>query len=449
MKTDRTMIDNQPQKTVVTDDSKKRYGMKHPVGTGPGIANVITGLCLGALAGWAIGWRAGAIYKNFSVFEDAKAWETLPVTFAEWGLCIGAVMGIITICLYFHIVLKKLQRVCNDNTNTNFSTFCERRFKMNKTSMIFITLLSMFFLFGCLPSLHPLYTDETVTFDEQLIGKWYDDGGMWSFYKTGDKQYGLNITSDKKGDKPARFDVHLVQLGKYRFIDLYPPKDTIEEMPEMSRFNMVRGHTFMKLDLAEPNLMLQWISFADLIKEDPNVLKHEMLDEDPKILITAEPNELQRVLIENLDKLLAGDKPGQLKRCPAIFSEDNIVYDKQLLGQWQTSSGQYADVMEWDNGGYDILTSDNSNQQQDYKARLFKVDDHLFLGLYTLAPCKQEVESGLHRIPDLVVLIEQIEPQLKVRTIDWKDILETSLSEALNKSMNQSGSEQVYERVAP
>jgi hypothetical protein len=445
------MIDNQPEKTAVTADSKRRYNMKHPMVSRPGIANLITGLLLGALAGWAIGWRAGAIYKNFSQPSHFSAWEMLPVTFAEWGLCIGAVMGIVTICLYFRFALKNLQRVCNSTTNNNFNTL--RRFKMNKTSMIFVTLLSMFFLFGCLPSLHPLYTDETVTFDEQLIGKWYeegnDGGGMWSFYKTGDKEYGLNVTSNKKGEPPARFDVHLVQLGKYRFIDLYPQKITIEEMPEMSSFNMVRAHTFMKLDLAEPNLLVQWISFKDLIEHDPNVLKHEILDEEPKILITAEPNELQRVLLANLDKLLAGEKPGQLKRCPAIFSKDNIVYDEKLLGQWQTSNGQYADIMEWDNGGYDILTGDNSDQQQKFKARLFKVDDQLVLGLYMLTPSKQEVEAGLQWIPDLVVLIEQIEPQLKARCIDWKDILETSLPQALNKSMNQSESQQVYEKVAP
>jgi hypothetical protein len=444
------MIDNQSEKQAVTDSGKRRYNTMRPVATGLGIAHIITGLLLGALAGWAIGWRAGAIYKNFSAFKDVKAWETLPVTFAGWGLCIGAVTGIAAIGLYFQIVSKKLQCVCNDHTNNNFNTFCERRFKMPRTTMIFITLLSMFFLFGCLPSLHPLYTDQTVTFDEQLIGKWVDNGTMWSFYKNGDKQYGLNITSNKKEEKQARFDAHLVQLGKYRFIDLYPPKNTLEEMPEMSRLNMVRGHTFLKLDLDEPNLMLQWISFADLIKEDPNMLKHEMLDDDPSILITAEPNELQRVLLANLDKVLAGDKPGQLKRCPAILSEDNIIYDEKLLGQWQTSDGQYADIMAWDNGGYDILTGENSDHQLDFKARLFKVDDQLLLGLFRQAPSAQEVKSGLGRIPDEVVRIELNQSQLILQPIDWEDILETSLTQALNKSMNKAPeAERLYEKVAP
>ena len=34
---------------------------------------------------------------------------------------------------------------------------------------------------GCLPSLYPLYTDQTVVFEEKLIGKWSSDDGNWCF----------------------------------------------------------------------------------------------------------------------------------------------------------------------------------------------------------------------------------------------------------------------------
>lgn len=450
METYSIQSNGRPEGSLLNSCFKRGYIQKAMIKAGLYLLDITLGFIAGALGGWAVGWRAGVIYKNYSEpanfpgLEQVRAWDCLPITWANRGLIIGAVLG--AVLLYWYS--RKTRHSHTDHTTTT-NTFHERNLKMNKTNMICVTLLSMFFLFGCLPSLHPLYTDETLTFDEQLIGKWYSDGEMWSFYKTGDKEYGMKIYSDAK-KRPAEFTVHLVQLDQYRFIDLYPTKQTIENSPEASRFNMIPAHTFMKVDLREPNLLAQWVCFGDLIEDDPNLLKHEKLDDEPSILITAQPEDIQRVLLENLDKVMGDDKPGELKRCPMIFSQEDIVFDQRLLGQWESSNGDYADIMEWQDGGYDILASDKPGEELHFNAKAFQFGNQLVLGLYIAAPCQKEVESGLHLIPDLVMLVEQIEPQLKLRGIDWDDILSTSMAQAVNDSLNQSSEPDcVFERIMP
>ncbi|MHC4949965.1 MAG: hypothetical protein ACYTEU_03100, partial [Planctomycetota bacterium] len=179
------------------------------------------------------------------------------------------------------------------------------------------SVLLVVFLYGCLPSLRPslrpLYTDDTIVFDEALLGKWYsEDVGSWSFIKEGEKGYSVRVVDDD--GKEAWFEVHLVQLGEHRFIDLYPGENTaFENTADMYGFNLVPAHTFMKIELSEPNLLLQWVCLNEVIEDDPNLLKHEKFDDD-SILITAKSEDIQRVVLENLDKIIEEEGKGEFRR---------------------------------------------------------------------------------------------------------------------------------------
>jgi hypothetical protein len=434
------------------------------------------GLLLGGLTGWAIGWRIGAAYAalfeplNLSSFEEVRTWYYMPATFADYSLWVGAVIGVLAVRFYslcllkgriislcekgqtspqqlahtlyqdertIELILSKLIQkgqlsleddVSNIKTGEDFS---ERKLKMKRINVLCVTLLSAFLLFGCLPSLHPLYTDDTLIFDEQLVGKWYGEGEIWSFVKTGDKKYGLNVLDDD--GKQAAFEVHLVQLGEHRFIDLYPGKNVdLENTAEMYGFNLVPAHTFMKIDLSDPNLRLQWVYLGELIEDDPNLLKHEILDKekqdgggDCSILITANSEDIQRVLLQNLEKVMDEEAGGgEFRRCPSIFSEKDITFDQTLIGQWESQKGEYLDIIEWEIGAYDILISDEPEKQREFKAILYTLKDHVVLGLYSTPPSKAEEDAGLHLIPDSFLLVEQVEPELKLRHIDWEDMEE-------------------------
>ncbi len=82
-------------------------------------------------------------------------------------------------------------------------------------SLVFV---AAFTIPGCLRSLHPLYTEKTLVFEQTLIGTWVDqDSSVWTFAQSGQKAYDLIYT--EKGS-PGRFEARLVKLGKLTFLDL-------------------------------------------------------------------------------------------------------------------------------------------------------------------------------------------------------------------------------------
>lgn len=44
-----------------------------------------------------------------------------------------------------------------------------------KTTHIFLLATLTFFLFGCIPSLNPLYTNDDLVTDDNLIGEWCEN----------------------------------------------------------------------------------------------------------------------------------------------------------------------------------------------------------------------------------------------------------------------------------
>jgi hypothetical protein len=331
-----------------------------------------------------------------------------------------------------------------DDTNTNtISENKERKHTMKNLRTCCLFLLSLFLLTGCLPSLHPLYTEDTIVFDEAILGKWYDnDGGSWSFTKKGENEYGLRVL--ESDGKEADFKVRLVQLGDHRFIDLYPEDNAaFENTPDIYNCTLVPAHAFMKLDLAEPNLILQWVCLGEIIEDDPNLLQHEKLEDD-SILITAKSEDIQRVLIQHLDEVLDGD-PGVFRKSPVDFSKVDIIFDDQLDGQWESDDGDYIDILSLDNG-YDILFSD-SKRQQPFRGVLYNLSERPVLGVYYITDPSADSVPNMDLPPDVLVMLECDEDQLKTWLVKWDD-LEAFVAGDSKCRLDLSDPDDVFQRVS-
>jgi hypothetical protein len=77
----------------------------------------------------------------------------------------------------------------------------------------------VFFLVGCIPtSIHPLYTEKDILFDDTLLGQWRledSEDVVWHFQKLGDQGYELTISEHEKVDQ---YEAHLVQLKEHLWI---------------------------------------------------------------------------------------------------------------------------------------------------------------------------------------------------------------------------------------
>jgi len=194
---------------------------------------------------------------------------------------------------------------------------------MKTKKLLFYLLAGV--LAGCIPvmSLHPLYTEEDVVFEKELLGTWADDSNNTLEFKSVEKQenaYEL-VYSDNEGKKGS-FVAHLVKLQDRLFLDIFPnqfPCEAGEEKHQLvedkiiltvkvlmkwhyNTFFFVPFHTFIKINSIEPQLKMQLTDDEDmgkLLKEDPNAVKHQLVED--KIILTVSTQELQAFVLKYAD----------------------------------------------------------------------------------------------------------------------------------------------------
>jgi hypothetical protein len=216
---------------------------------------------------------------------------------------------------------------------------------MNTKLFVLALFLSSFFIQGCIPSLHPLYTKDSLVYIEDILGIWTDADmtqddkklqitlndvnndmpEMWSFEKGDDSSYKL-IHVDGDG-RAARFDVHIVKLGENYFIDFYrddPNKSDKEKydfgfnsdkLNGLEAFHLLPVHTFAKLEITDSHLKISMFDgdfLKKLFKEKRIRLKHEEVDDN--IVLTAQPKELQQFIMKYGNEKEAFIEPTTLKR---------------------------------------------------------------------------------------------------------------------------------------
>jgi hypothetical protein len=196
---------------------------------------------------------------------------------------------------------------------------------MNAKKFFFYLLAVL--LGGCVPivSLHPLFNEKDVVFDEKLLGTWVDDPNSpettWEFSRIAEPQnaYKLIFSKEKEGKVEAKglFIVHLVKLKDKLFLDVCPPAPWDWEQQDPNKvkwaynaFFLIPGHTFVKIDFFEPQLKMLLTDddkMKEFLKADPNAVKHELLDGRP--ILTASTKELQTFVLKYADgdKVFAND----------------------------------------------------------------------------------------------------------------------------------------------
>jgi len=164
---------------------------------------------------------------------------------------------------------------------------------------------------GCVPvmSLHPLYTEKDVVFEERLLGRWVDDPNSpettWDFNRVEEPNNAYSLLFSDEEGKKGSFVAHLVKLQNRLFLDVYPSElpSKIEdpnksELP-FNSFFLIPAHTFLKIDFSGPNLKM-WMTndedMKELLEEEPDAVKHTFIED--KLILTAPTIELQNFVIK-------------------------------------------------------------------------------------------------------------------------------------------------------
>lgn len=153
---------------------------------------------------------------------------------------------------------------------------------------------------SCIPSVHPLITEDIeIQFDE-VVGLYEVDDEFWKFEKSPDKDRSVYVmkTGETRDDMFSRYYVHFGKLNNMIFADFYPiePPDS-----EMGAPDFIAMHTFAKVELQDEKLSLRYSDMDELKKlfrEGKVRLKHEKM-ENGDILITASSKQLQKFIAQH------------------------------------------------------------------------------------------------------------------------------------------------------
>jgi hypothetical protein len=177
-------------------------------------------------------------------------------------------------------------------------------------------------LAGCVPivSLHPLFTKETVTFEEKLLGTWIESSEKpevtWEFARLEESAaerlpaelrdqasqcYRVNVTDDR--GRQGSLVACLVKLQDRLFLDVLSDKfPSGEQDPESMKlaynaFFFLRVHSFARVDALGEQLKIRLTDdegFKKLLAAEPKAVKYDTIDDHP--VLTASTGELQAFL---------------------------------------------------------------------------------------------------------------------------------------------------------
>ncbi len=304
-------------------------------------------------------------------------------------------------------------------------------------------------LSGCLPSLHQLYTNETLIFEEGLVGKWRTDGDdIWQFRKAEDKGYELRIYETQEAC--GRFEAHLVEIDGWMFLDLYPDDEAISDLDDFYASHLMPVHTFIKVNQILPTLQLQMMDpgkVEEMLEDDPNVIKHEIANDC--IVLTATTEQLQAFLVAHIETLFGHesdptDDAEAMTRLEPLYSDKDIVFDSNLIGQWEGNDGEILDAQKMGENAYDLMLIEKDGEAHQLFANLLQINGRRFLAMFSdkseLSP-NEPYAYAFHLIPDEVLEIEQTKLNLTLRRIDYDQIsrvLQSDPLEAIEPATNLS-----------
>ncbi len=169
---------------------------------------------------------------------------------------------------------------------------------------------------GCVPSVHPLYTEGDLAFNPDLLGTWAIDDGTWTFTAANDNAYGLTMV-DKQG-KTGDFTVYLVKVGDDLVLDLQPQEKDWGEC-DWYALHYFPCHTFWRLWPVESGYQVKCLDYQavdKLLAEHPDAVRHERRrGKSDELILTAPPKELQAFLLAHADRIWIED-PETLVRKP-------------------------------------------------------------------------------------------------------------------------------------
>jgi len=181
-----------------------------------------------------------------------------------------------------------------------------------RSAKILILLGVAIFLTGCVPSLHPLFTDKDLVFDQALVGTWVDEDGKstWTFQQSGDNSYELVYTENEEA---AKFQAHLLKLGGFLFLDIFPEESGMKN--GLYKGLLIPAHGFSRIWIEGDSVRLAYLDsdwLKQMIDQKKVKIDHDFIDQG--IILTAQTKDLQKFALKYAEDVKAFSIKTELHR---------------------------------------------------------------------------------------------------------------------------------------
>jgi hypothetical protein len=182
---------------------------------------------------------------------------------------------------------------------------------MRSVKILVLSIIASFMVSCLVTSVHPLYTKKDLTFVPELVGSWENDD-VWTFEQSGKNAYELTL-KEQDNEKTGVYETHLVKLGKYLFLDLYPEESEMED--SVYDIHLVPTHSFWRVEIKKDVLRLaimdnEWLE--RMIDGNKVSIAHVRLED--RIVLTAPTQELQKFVLKYAEETDAFPELDELHR---------------------------------------------------------------------------------------------------------------------------------------
>jgi len=154
-------------------------------------------------------------------------------------------------------------------------------------------------------SLQPFYTQLDVEADSRLNGIWSDKEGDLTFsFEQGKKEgkenkYKLVVKEkDEAQEVSGEFEVRIVRLGAFYFLDIYPQSS--KEGNEFYRAHFTRAHTIVRAQISQDSIRMAFLSASWLkAKIGEKSVDTPHVEADEALLLTGTTEEVQELVFSH------------------------------------------------------------------------------------------------------------------------------------------------------
>lgn len=180
---------------------------------------------------------------------------------------------------------------------------------------------TLLLLAGCIPSVHPFFTEQDIVRDPRLLGPWQCEDEHWGFAAAPENDGSCVLTVEDTGKgKRSALTAQLFKLGDDLFLDLSPRELDLRGQHDLATASLIAGHLLLRVRTLGEFLEVSYCNYEWLgkyLEQHPAALAHHVDRRgkaDRSAVITAETAALQAFVRAHLAEGELFDRAGEARR---------------------------------------------------------------------------------------------------------------------------------------